>query len=147
MAAAKKKSKAAEARKNTFDEPAPVITRSTTMPEGLTIKRTITVPSLVLKVVGEGAALRFDSAMRISTIQQKAGEGKQMDPATIANVTDVKTGEQFIFLVPSLVKSNLQNNYPDDGYNGKAFWICNKGKRKPSQRYNDFEIQEVEVTK
>lgn len=154
MVVKKKASKTAEARKNTFDDAGAktvVVTQSATVPAAFKIKRTITVPSLAIKNVGQGYALKFDSAMRVSTISQKAGTGKdgqtkQMEPATIANVTDVQTGEQYIYLVATVVKSNLENNYADESYVGKVFWICNKGKRKESQRYSDFEIQEIEAS-
>ncbi len=117
----------------------------TALPAGLKVKRILTVPSLVLKVPGEGRALYFVSAIRVSKVVKKAVEGQPVEkPANIADVGDVATGEQFIFLVPSVVQSNLERDYPNEDYVGKTFYIENAGKRTQSQRYNDFKIFEVE---
>lgn len=116
------------------------------VPEGFRVKRQITLPSLAIKAQNESHILRFDSAMRISDVMDKPkGDAKPRDPATIANVTEVSTGEQFIFIVPTVVKKNLERDYKDNGYVGCVFQITNKGKRKESQRYNDFAIAELEA--
>lgn len=124
---------------------APVI-QPANLPEGFKVKRQITLPSLAIKAQNESHILRFDSAMRVSDVMDKPkGDAKPRDPATIANVTEVTTGEQFIFIVPTVVKKNLERDYKDDAYVGCVFQITNKGKRKESQRYNDFSIAELET--
>ncbi len=130
--------------KNTFNEPEPVVTQPANLPTGYKAKKQVTLPSLSMKE-GQTFALRFDTAMRVSEVMDKKTEGKKpRDPATIANVTDVATGEQYIFIVPSVVKSNLERDYKDESYVGCVFQITHKGKRKESQRYFDFAITELE---
>jgi len=113
------------------------------MPEGLTVTRRVTMPSLALKTPGQGRALLIQDAMRISQIKDKTDQKRE--PATICTVTDMKSGEMFTFIVPAVVRENLVRDYPSDSYVGKGFWIVNKGKRTETQRYNDFEITEVTV--
>lgn len=112
------------------------------LPQGMKVKRMLTVPSLVLKDVGQSATLRFDSPIRESKVVDTK---TKRDPARIADVTNMETGEQNILIVNSVVESNLQRDYPNDGYAGLTFFIQNLGKRTESQRYNDFGIAEVEV--
>lgn len=141
--------KADKAAKNaqSLQQPAAAPATAAKLPAGFKVERVITLPSMSLKTPGEGKVLRFDSLMRISDIKQKAAAGKDMEPATIANVTDMETGEQAILLVSAVVKSNLERDYPKGEYKGKCFWVCNRGKRKPGQRYVDFDIQEVSPSK
>lgn len=141
--ASKKSGKAGTANAALENSPLVAFTPAS-LPAGLKVLRTITVPSLVMKTAGMGVAMLIQSALRVSTVVTKTADGKPQEPATICNVTNVETGEQFIFLVPKVVASNLERDYPDEGYVGKKFWIVNKGKRTPSQRYNDFEIHEIE---
>ncbi len=122
------------------------------LPAGVTIKRRITLPSLAIKKAGESRILAFADAMRESKVVTKQADGTERKPAMIATVGDCLTGEMFIFIVPTVVHANLARDYPATadgvpGYVGKAFQIVNKGKRSDSQRYNDFEISEVEVNK
>ena len=119
---------------------------ATGAPAGFRIKRHITLPSLVLKVPGVVRVLRFDEPMHISKVEGKVlADGTREKPATVAKVTDLETGELFILLVPSVVQKNLGQEYPEDGYVGLSFAVCNRGKRNASQRYFDFDVAEVEA--
>lgn len=117
------------------------------LPPGVKIKRVVTVPSLALKNVGDSRILQFLDGLRVSKVTDK--ESKR-EPATVATVADMTTGEQFIFICPAVVKANLERDYADinpdgtPGYVGRAFYIENLGKRTESQRYNDYRIAEVE---
>ncbi len=136
--------KSSKSRGNPSVNQAPAV-QPANVPEGYKVKRQITLPSLAIKAPNESHILRFDTAMRISDVMDKPkGDAKPRDPATIANVTEVGTGEQFIFIVPMVVKKNLERDYKGDAYVGCVFQITNKGKRKESQRYNDFAIAELE---
>lgn len=126
---------------------APVVAN---LPEGVKAVRNVTLPTLVLKKAGDSAVLKFMDAMRVSKVKTKPdigpdGKVKEREPATVATVVNTQTGEQFIYLVASVVKSNLERDYPDETYVGKSFYIQNKGKRTENQRYNDFAIIEVEA--
>lgn len=117
------------------------------LPEGVKIVKRITLPSLAIKKAGESRILAFADQMRESKVITKQADGTPRKPAMIATVGDCLTGEMFIFIVPTVVHANLERDYPDGTYVGKAFQVVNKGKRSESQRYNDFEISEVEVDK
>ncbi len=115
------------------------------LPSGFKVTRRVTMPSLALKKTGDNRVLLFMDAMRVSNIKGKPdADGKTREPATVSTVTDLQTGEQLIFIVPSVVKANLERDYPKDSYVGKAFAIENRGRRNENQRYNDFSIMEVE---
>lgn len=123
------------------------------LPAGLKMVKRVTLPSLALKVEGDARALLFASEMRVSKIEDKPdAQGKKREPATICDVGDVTTGEQFIFIVPAVVKANLERDYSEKGadgrpsYVGRVFYIRNEGKRKDGQRYNDFTIIECDAS-
>lgn len=115
------------------------------MPEGFKVKRQITLPSLSIKKTGDAWTLKILDAMRVSKVVDKGADGKKREPATICTVSDVSNGELFTFIIPAVVKKNLQDNYPDDTYVDKIFFIKNMGKRNDAQKYYDFQLAEVEA--
>lgn len=125
----------------------PVASAAFQMPAGLKLKKLVTVPSLVLKNVGQSATLRIDSPIRVSKVVDK--KDSKREPAKVCDVTDVTTGQAFIFLVPAVVQSNLERDYQngegEQDYVGRIFFFQNLGKRTESQRYNDFGIAELEA--
>lgn len=115
------------------------------LPEGIKAKRVVTLPSFAIKKPGESRTVKILDAMRVSKIVQKADEkGKTREPATICTVVDLATGEQATMIVAAVVKANLERDYAGEKYVGLSFYIKNLGKRTESQRYNDFQIVEVE---
>lgn len=116
---------------------------STAVPEGMKAVRVVTLPSLAFKTVGVGYAVQFLEKMRESKVITKTADGTPQKPATIARGATVPDGAMYTLIVPAVVKDNLERDYPDDGYVGKAFYIVNMGKRKEGQKYNDFAITEV----
>lgn len=117
-------------------------TQNFSLPTNVKLKRVVTMPSLVIKTVGEAHTLLFMTSIRKSTVVIKGKEDEK--PANIANVRDMTNGREFIFLVPTVVQKNLEQEYPDDSFVGKMFYIQHLGKRKEGQRYVDFGIAEVE---
>ena len=132
-------------------------------PKGFRVTRTITMPSLTMKEASGARILRFDSRMELSTYIDPDPKKAKEKPATVANVTDMESGEVFKFLCPSVVEANLRRDYDanikisgegkaakvseDDGehtYVGRMFQIQCMGKR-PNKRYRDFSIKEVEA--
>jgi hypothetical protein len=109
---------------------------------GFKLKKIITVPSLVMKVPEQQFVLRFDTAITVSkVIDPKKPDEK---PASVATVTDMETCAQYIFLVPAVVKANLEQEFPEESYVGKIFLIKNLG-QNVGKRYVNFGIAEVEV--
>lgn len=126
------------------------------LPAGITVKRHVTLPSLAIKEKGQAEILTIMDPLRVSKIKQKDKESNR-EPATICTIgrhvgehNPKATQGMFTFIVPTVVKGNLERDYVDEKtgeihYVGKSFFIRNLGKRTESQRYNDFEIFEVDV--
>ncbi len=115
------------------------------LPAGYIVRRAVTLPGIVLKKDGDCRCLRIDEAMHLSAAKMAAtGEkgSKEMEPATVCAVTDIVTGEQGNFVVPAVVKGNLDEKYPDASYVGLIFQITHNGKR-PGKRYADFTVLEL----
>lgn len=131
---------------------APQAPHNVKLPEGFTTKRQVILPVLSLQV-DQPRIVKFLEAMRISAVKaspesaaraKAEGKGDQKEkPATVAPVVDMQTGENLTLIVPAVLEANLKEQYPDDGYVGKGFYVMKKAKR-PGKRYFDFEISEVE---
>lgn len=115
------------------------------VPEGFKPKRAVTLPAIVLKE-GETRCLRITEAMHVSAAKadKKNKEGKEMDPATVCAAVDVESGEMGNFVVPAVVRGNLEEKYPGDAYVGCVFQITHMGKRA-GKRYADFTVIELEA--
>lgn len=140
------------------------------LPEKFKVKRVLTLPTLNLRE-GAGVTLRIDTAPAISDVVDKSG---QKGPATVSDVTDVETGQQMRWLIPSVVMSNFIKAYSrsdehkaaalkaqdaepkkqidgsvlaaaDVQIVGMVFAVQNMGKRKEGQRYWDYNIVELEL--
>ena len=118
------------------------ITQKFSHKSGFRVKKLVTVPSLVMKIHGEERILRFDTPITVSTVRDPKKPDEK--PANVATVTDMETGEPFIFLVPAVVQANLEQNYTGEAYVDKIFQIKHLGK-DPAKRYVNFGIAEVEA--
>lgn len=74
----------------------------------------------------------------------KGNKDTKEKPADLANVVDLETGEEMQIIVNAVVKSVLEESYPDAGYVGKAFEII-KGEPPAGKRYNTFSVNEIEL--
>jgi hypothetical protein len=113
------------------------------------IARRVTLPTINPKT-NEPVVLRIEDEMRISTYSKpqtaedvKAAKPKEK-PATICTVTNMETGEVALLLVSEVVKTNLEEHYPDGDYVGRVFGMQKLPKRE-GKRYFDFEITELEL--
>lgn len=105
---------------------------------GFRVAKQITMPVLKMEI-DKLYALKITDALRVSTYK---GE-KDEKPADICGVIDMTTGALHTFLVPAVVKKNIEDNYPDNSYIGKVFAVQKLPKR-PGKRYFDFNIAEIE---
>lgn len=107
-------------------------------------KAAVTLPTISFK---DG-----NSMHRFLQITGKIYEGKPVKksgdkadkPADLCEVVDMETGEQALFIVPTVVKSNLEEKYAAGAYVGKGFEIICHG-TKEGKRYKTYSIYEVEV--
>lgn len=95
--------------------------------------------------VGVARVLRIDTPMEISTRKEKAG-AKKMEPATVCQVTDIETGETGTMICAKVIRSSLEEGYPNGGYVGKAFEITKGDKKKSGDgfMYSPFAVYEVD---
>jgi hypothetical protein len=109
--------------------------------QGFRVKRAVTLPVLKL-TPGEERYLQFITAMKIGKPVATVVGGKQMEPATIAEVVDLQTGEQGILICATVLQKELHENYPNDDYVGRAFAITVT--KVPEKKYNLYSILEIE---
>jgi len=78
-------------------------------------------------------------------IKQVKG-GKKMEPAHLMGVVNMETGENMQVIVGTVLKSTLEEDFPDETYVGKCFEIIqNKGTRA-YKTYSIYEIEMIEIT-
>jgi hypothetical protein len=117
----------------------------------LTRVRALVRPFLLIKNKGDGRLLLFRGAMELVQLKGRDADnkvakgGKPREPATVCDVVDMQTGEEFRYILGAVVVSSLKDTYPDNEFVGKSFLIINKGKRRPEQEYVDFQVDEVLV--
>lgn len=71
---------------------------------------------------------------------------EQMPPPDLAVVTNLRTGELGQIIVNAVLKSNLEDTYPDAGYVGKCFQITRlKSVVRGSSTIKMFEILEIKM--
>lgn len=140
------KAKNAAAVAGTTSAPGTSLALARPMPQGIVLKRRITLPVLVMKTLGEVRYLAIADAVRESKVPGKVNkEGVQEKPASICTVGDVETGEVFTFMVPAVIKSVFTQEYEGTDYVGRCFMIENLGKRA-GKRHVDFAVAEVDAS-
>ena len=105
--------------------------------------RSVTLPTLRLE---EEIAVyvKITGAMHVSQVQQKPDkDGKVKEPATVAPVVNVETGEVAQIIVGAALKGILSDTYPKDSYVELSFEITKHGKA-PGKRYNTYSVFEIE---
>lgn len=68
---------------------------------------------------------------------------KKKEPATVAHALDMETGEEGVLICSAMLRSQLQREYPGDGYVGRGFELVST--KVPDKAYNVVSITEVEV--
>lgn len=109
---------------------------------GFKVKKALTLPVLKLKP-GEEVYIQFAGHMHVSKDTGQTMNGKKMEPATVANVIDLTTGEMHVLICATVLNKEINENYPDDSYVGKAFAITLI--RVPEKKYNLYSIIEIEA--
>lgn len=107
------------------------------------VKRLVTLPVLSLKS-GDIAFVKFLSKIEQSKVKQKDKDGKEQDPAHIAQVTMLDTGENRTLICNAVLRSIMLEEYPNDSYIEKGFQI-KVADPKAGKRYKGFEVAELEL--
>lgn len=108
-------------------------------------KKLLTRP--VLKFLeGKANYVRIEKAIYLGRQLKSdvAADGsKKKEPAHIAEVVDLQTGELAQIIVAAMVLSVLNEEYPSEGYVGKCFSITKQGK-VPGKQYFGYNVEEIE---
>lgn len=109
-------------------------------------KRTRAVAVGVLRLkVDEPVYIRIDEKIHLGrNIKIEEGKEGDMKPAEVGIVTNIADNEQHTFVYGTVLKSQLDEMYPKDGYVGRCFEIVKRNKRE-GKRYNDYSVYEVET--
>ena len=98
----------------------------------------LTLPHLK-QAVDQTLYVKLISQVRESDVEPKEGE----EPATIANVIDLTTGQEHIFIVPAVMLNVFEKDLAGD-YADKCFEVT-KLKKPAGKRYNAYEIYQIEA--
>jgi len=96
--------------------------------------------------VGKTLHCRIESAMHVGKeikSRNATETDKKKEPATLCNVTDLSSGELGQFIANTVIKSTLDENYPNDTYVGLCFSIT-KQARQEGKQYDKFSIEEID---
>jgi hypothetical protein len=88
---------------------------------------------------------RMDSAIHQGAElsgQKPAADGTKREPAFLAFVTDMETGEEGQIILGKVLRSTLDEHYPNDAYVGLCFAI--EQVRDSKKDYNTYNLSEIE---
>ena len=93
----------------------------------------------------DGIAVFVEFTGPIFTGKELKGNGKddQMEPAELANILNLETGEEMQIICNTVLKGTLEEEYPDQGYVGRKFRILQA--KVEGKRYKNYTIEEIEV--
>lgn len=96
-------------------------------------------------VIGKAVYVRIDEKVFIGKeLKKDASEGgNKREPAHVANVTNLETGELGQIIVSAVVLSVLNDEYPGDTYVGKCFSIT-KLQKTEGKAYFPYNVDEIE---
>ena len=107
------------------------------------VKRNITLP-LLKPQLEVPVYIKITGQIFTGKAVQKAGDGKDMEPAKIVNCINLETGEECQIIVPSVLDSILNEEFTDNAYVGKGFQIT-KHAKVAGKRYHTFSVAELEL--
>jgi len=97
-------------------------------------------------VVGMTLYCKIENAMHIGKeikARNADPDAKKKEPATLCNVINLATGEPGQIIANTIIKSTLDEEYPNDSYVGLCFSIT-KQARQEGKQYDKFAIEEIE---
>ena len=127
-------------KENTAAKTETETTNAAALPAGFKVAKLVTLPLSKWKN-DQPKFLQFDSEIfqgKELTVNKGKTEEK---PADLANCVDLVTGEQVQIIVGAVLKSTMEEEYPQGGYVGKAFQITQH--RDPGKKYNTYSIAEL----
>ncbi|MGH9780176.1 MAG: hypothetical protein ACRD33_00020 [Candidatus Acidiferrales bacterium] len=113
------------------------------VPFTLPTKRKLTLP-VVRFETDKPQYVVIVGRMHVGRSLKGTGDKSRMEPATLAECVDIESGELKLLICSAMVKSVLDENYPDDSYVGVGFQIVKHNKRD-GKGYFDYSVDEVTV--
>jgi len=106
------------------------------------IARRVTRTSLSL-VDHVSYAVRFEGSFYEAEPIADIYNPKKLPPPWMANVVDLETGECMTMMCNTVLRGELDRQYPDDDYVGRSFVITRKPATKEEKLYKLFDIVEL----
>lgn len=108
-------------------------------------KKVLTRPVLKL-VQDEPVYVKLLGAMHLGKELKEKGDDKKKEPATLIDVINLVTGEEAQIIASAVIKSVLEDNYPNNTYVGLCFEMTKRA-RQQGKQYNPIHIEEIEEPK
>ena len=126
---------------NTPLQPAPVDPLSR-LPRFRTVRQI--TRTVLQQLEGIPFAITFESgAYEGENLQTTRGGGLKMQPARLAEILNLETGERQLLIMNTVLERELLKAFPDNGYIGHSFIV--RGKKPDGKGYRVYEIQEIEL--
>lgn len=106
-------------------------------------KKVLTRPVLKLRE-DNPVYIKIQGPMQIGKEMKPGADGKKKEPATVADVINLESGEEAQIICGAVIKSVLNESYPDNKYVGLCFAFT-KQARQPGKEYNPVHIEEIEA--
>lgn len=111
-----------------------------------TYKRVKNLTLDILKFVeNETRHVKITGAIHLGKEQKssKGDEDKKREPAQLASCINLDDGAECQIIVSAVVKSTLEDEYPNETYVGKCFAITKKN-RVAGKQYFPYSVEEIE---
>jgi hypothetical protein len=108
------------------------------------VVKSVTLP-ILKQADGVPYYVRVTGAIFLGKQLKGEGEEAKQEPAHLMNITNLETGEDMQMIANTVMKSSLEEEYPENGYVGKCFQIERKA-AGAGKRYKAYSIQEIEIT-
>lgn len=112
------------------------------------VKKHITLPLLKM-AKNQPYYVRFDSAIfqakelkASRTASTESPAAQRREPPMLAQVTNLETGELCQIICPTILCTELNDNYPGESYKGRCFQI--EQSRVEGKNYNLVNLTEIE---
>lgn len=105
------------------------------------VVRKVTLPVLK-KEDGKEIYVQFTSPIYRGK-ELKGKNSDKMEPADLAQIIDLTTGEEMTLICNAVLKGTLEEEYPNEEYVGKQFAILQS--KVPGKRYKNYTIKEIKL--
>lgn len=112
-------------------------------PANVTVVKAVTRPVLSLEIDKPVYFTALGAIYVGKEIKQKAGDA-DVKPADIMDIRNLETEQEQQLIAAAVVKANLEETYPKEGYVGKSFKLVKLAK-KEGKRYFGYSITEISV--